>query len=149
MDIAPLPRVQRESASFLATRVGRAVHADLTRSLEPCGLTPNHFTVVSALHEFGALSQADIAARIQANRGHLVGFLDDLEQRGLVVRGTDPRDRRRNLVHLTAQGEQLARRATSAAAESENKIFACLGAEERTQLRSMLTRVLAETGENR
>ena len=107
------------------------------------GLTPNHFTVLCALAELGPVSQAFLAERTSANPGHLVGWLDDLQGRDLVRRDTDPRDRRRNVVRITEQGQAFTARAADAAHEAESALLEPLSPHERRQLGDLLSRVLA------
>lgn len=50
--------------------------------LEAEGLARHHFTPISALEEFGARYQNDLADRARINRSHMVSCLDQLEARG-------------------------------------------------------------------
>src|SRR5262245_23421334 len=52
----------------------------------------------------GVTSPVHIARRLRVNRAVVTGLLDRLEQRGLVKRATDPTDRRRQRIVLTAAG---------------------------------------------
>lgn len=62
-----------------------------------------HFALLTGLAEFGPLAQHDLADRLGLNRSHLVGYLDEVERRGLVARERDPEDRRRQRVALTGE----------------------------------------------
>jgi DNA-binding MarR family transcriptional regulator len=76
--------------------------------------------VLQAVDGHGAISQQEAANRIGIDRSTMVAMLDALESRGLVVRVTDPLDRRRNGVSLTQAGRaQLAAGLSATAAAEE------------------------------
>lgn len=108
------------------------------------GLSFSHFTILCALDEFGDMSQSELAGRTQHNRGHLVGFLDELESQKLLSRSTDPTDRRRNVVTLSANGQKLAARARQAALVSEDHLLAPLTESQKTTVISLLQQILSE-----
>ena len=93
------------STRFLLKRLGLAIKDRLARAFEETGLGPQHYAVLSLLHEQAREAQATIADALGYDRSHLVGLLDELEQKGLVERRRDPDDRRRHLVSLTAEGK--------------------------------------------
>src|SRR3954470_18366990 len=90
--------------SYLAGAAARVGHRLLVDALATHELRLPHFSVLTALSDFGPLPQHEIADRLAINRSHLVGYLDDIEQRGLVERERDPQDRRRQYVALTPAG---------------------------------------------
>ncbi|HEY9291814.1 MAG TPA: MarR family transcriptional regulator, partial [Microlunatus sp.] len=57
------------------------------------------------------LSMRRLADELVTDRPYTTVFVDDLEQRGLVVRRPDPSDRRGKIVHLTAAGRRVAEHA--------------------------------------
>ncbi|WP_300679792.1 MarR family winged helix-turn-helix transcriptional regulator [Nocardioides sp.] len=142
MPTEDLPHIQRTSMAYLTATVARRVLVRLTEVMAAEGLTRNHFTLLSALAEFGPVSQSELARRTGLNAGHLVGFLDDLEGIGALQRRPDPADRRRNAVELTAQGDELVARATAAERHNEEVAFGALSASEQETLRALLTKVL-------
>jgi MarR family transcriptional regulator, lower aerobic nicotinate degradation pathway regulator len=72
---------------------------------------------------------------------NLVRLLDELEAAGLLVRGQDPRDRRRYLLELTPAGTRLLARARAAVESAERDLLAPLSRTERRELQGMLVRM--------
>src|SRR5215472_14146753 len=109
------------STAFLLKRIGFEVKDRWHEEFEPLGLMPQHHAVLSLLDEGTCTAQWMIADRLDYDRSMLVGLLDDLEERGLVLRKRDPADRRRHLVTLTPEGsEKLAEmRALTKSLENE------------------------------
>lgn len=137
-----LPRAQRDSLSYLAVKVAGLGASELTELMASEGLKRSHFTVVSALADFGPLSQSALAEHTGLNRGHLVGFLDELERHGSLKRTPDPTDRRRNIVVLTEPGRAFAARVFAAEQANEQRLFGTLDRNEQGELKHLLTRVL-------
>jgi DNA-binding MarR family transcriptional regulator len=59
----------------------------------------------------GPLTMRELAARLATDAPYTTLIVDDLEQRGLVARSVDARDRRAKIVTVTEAGADLARRA--------------------------------------
>lgn len=59
----------------------------------------------------GPLSLSELADAVQVDAPYATLIVDNLQDRGLVERRTDPADRRRKLVALTPEGRQAAQRA--------------------------------------
>ncbi|QDP98678.1 MarR family transcriptional regulator [Microlunatus elymi] len=57
------------------------------------------------------MSMRRLAEELATDRPYTTVFVDDLEQRGLVVRRPDPSDRRGKIVHLTPAGRKVAEQA--------------------------------------
>jgi DNA-binding MarR family transcriptional regulator len=57
------------------------------------------------------LTMRELADRLQTDAPYTTLIVADLEQRGLVERAVDPRDRRAKIVSMTPAGEALADRA--------------------------------------
>jgi DNA-binding MarR family transcriptional regulator len=128
--------------SYLAGNVARAAIRTLWSSLAEHGLRLNHHAVLVALHDFGPMAQHEIADRLDVDRSQVVGFADRLERDGFVTRGRDPRDRRRVLISITAEGAAAERRVTDAARAAQSAVFASLSSSEHAQLVGLLRRVL-------
>lgn len=75
--------------------------------LDPFGLTPCHWIVLCCLWEEDGLPTSTIGERVQQVGGTLTGVLDRMEERGLVRRERDDRDRRIWRIWLTTDGSKL------------------------------------------
>src|SRR6478736_4026692 len=106
------------------------------------GVRKYHFRVLVALSDDGPLSQADLGRRLSIDRSDMAAVVAELEQRELVARARDDRDRRRNVVTVTAGGEDALARMDAAIAAAQDELLAPLSVPERQQLTELLTRLL-------
>ena len=106
------------------------------------GVRKYHFRVLVALSDDGPLSQAELGRRLAIDRSDMAAVVAELEQRELVARARDDRDRRRNVVTVTAGGEDALARMDAAIATAQDELLGPLSAPERQQLTELLTRLL-------
>jgi DNA-binding MarR family transcriptional regulator len=111
--------------------------------LEPLGLSPRAWGVLSTLAESGPLTQIELATTMAIDRTAMVYLLDDLEQRDLVERVRSPQDRRAFLIHLTPGGRDAQRRAAGALDGAAETLLTPLDEAERPQLIDLLARIAA------
>ena len=109
-------------------------------ALESTGLTPQHHAVLSLLDEGTRETQGEIADTLGYDRSHLVGLLDELEEKGFVERQRDPGDRRRQLVSLTAAGKEMLGELRMIAKRVEKEFLAPLDAEQKRALHAFAAR---------
>lgn len=79
----------------------------LQEILEPFGLTPFHWLVLCCLWQEDGLPTSSIGDKLQQVGGTLTGVIDRMEERGLVRRERDTRDRRIWRIWLTDAGTEL------------------------------------------
>jgi DNA-binding MarR family transcriptional regulator len=141
-DAALRPPTLLALPSYLASHVARAGHDLLVSAIAEHDLRLPHFATLTALSDFGPLPQHELADRLGLNRSHLVGYLDTVENRGLVRRDRDPADRRRQLVVLTPEGQRLQRHLREVAERVQAEFLQELSEPERETLIALLRRVL-------
>ena len=136
-----LPKSLVASTTFLLKRLGYTAKERAMEAYEETGLHPYHYGVLTALGEGSHETQGSIADALGYDRGQMVGLLDDLEERNLVERERDPKDRRRHLVHLTPEGKQTLKRLRTLAGRIEDDFLAPLDVDERAELHALLLRL--------
>jgi DNA-binding MarR family transcriptional regulator len=108
---------------------------------EAVGLRGYDHAILALLHEEPRETQATIADALGFDRSHLVGVLDELEERGLIDRRRDPVDRRRHLVTLTPAGTEALARLREVVERIDDEFFEPLDAAERATLKDLLRRL--------
>src|SRR5882672_188593 len=73
-------------------------------SIEPLGLCSSDFAILELLLHRGPQPVSAIGRRVDLTSGAITSAVDRLESRGLVVRTSDPNDRRTRFVSLTPKG---------------------------------------------
>ena len=125
---------------FVAQQAAQALAIE---RLEPLGLSPRAWGVLSTLAESGPLTQIELATTMSIDRTAMVYLIDELEAQALVERVRSPRDRRAFLIHLTQSGREAQRRAAAALDGAAETLLTPLTAAERRQLVDLLARVAA------
>lgn len=100
-------RRQREYIGYRVYSTQRALYRSLEACVAAAGLTPGQWNALSQLSEYGAMTQRQLAERLQKEQATVTRSLDRLVQRGLVVRTPSPRDRRANIVDITPEATRL------------------------------------------
>ena len=92
-----------ESLNFVVADMARLFRSGFEHRVAEAGLgvTPAEARVLAHLRRTGPIRQHLLADRLCVAQMSLCGFLDRLEQAGLVQRAPDPDDRRAKRVHLT------------------------------------------------
>jgi DNA-binding MarR family transcriptional regulator len=143
------PRRLTALPSWLVSQLGLHAHRLVSEALAEAGVRKHHFTVLVALDEQGATSQAALGRRLWIDRSDLHAVLNDLERDGLVARVRDEQDRRRNLVGLTPAGADALKRLDARVEAAQDALLEPLSAEERRELRRVLTRLVSHHAERR
>jgi DNA-binding MarR family transcriptional regulator len=138
-----LPAALQRRPSFALARLGAAARQQCTERLAAVGLSQHQHAILCCLDEFGPACQRDVAVRLGIDTGDIVAFFDGLQKRGLVLRERDQRDRRRQVVTLTADGHQLLDEAERLLDTAEPGMLAALSQAEQTELHRLAARALA------
>lgn len=107
-------------------------------ALAPLSIDGKEFGALRVLARREPMSQLQVAQTLGIDRTTMVALLDTLERKGIVVRHPDPADRRRNVVELTEQGEQVVDAAETLRGQVEEEFLAPVGAADGERLRRTL-----------
>lgn len=111
--------------------------------LEPHGLTPFHWLVLCCLWEQDGLATSDLGERLCQVGGTLTGVIDRMEERGLVRRERDQRDRRIWRIWLTEEGRKLEDTLPELALEVREQAVQGLSVEDRQRLSQFIDLMIA------
>lgn len=95
-------------------RLVRVLRLAAQRTHATAGISAAQLFVLQQLRADETLSLNDIAARTLTDRSSVADVVDRLRAQGLVDRTTDPADRRRAAVRITARGRRMLARAPEA-----------------------------------
>lgn len=135
-----------EGAALLLAQLG--VHASelFAQRIARLDLTPAQAGLLRLLAHTPGRSQRELADVLGMPPSRFVPFADDLEERGLLERRKNPRDRRLNVLFLTENGAELLSRLRVEAAAHEEQICAALAPSEHQQLTGLLRRLAQQQG---
>jgi DNA-binding MarR family transcriptional regulator len=112
-------------SNLLGFNVGMAqlaVERDFAHALADFDLSQRQFTVLRLIERNSGLSQADIAGLLGSDRASVFAVVDDLQERGLLERGTSSHEGRAQELNLTREGETFVRLAAQAVAAHDHGI---------------------------
>jgi DNA-binding MarR family transcriptional regulator len=133
-----LPDELLAKSGFLMVRLGMAFKARAIQELEAAGFSQYHYGVLAILGEQPRKAQSSVAEALGVDPSQLVGILDGLEERELIVRQRDPDDRRRHVISLTAAGRRQLLRLRATFEHLEDELLAPLDAAGRKTLHALL-----------
>ena len=110
------------------------------------GMRLRQHVALSFVNDHDGATQQALGEALCIDANNLVLLLNELEAEGLVERRRDPLDRRRHLVHITAEGRRALDRAERAQEHVEADVLRALDPDERATLRDLLARALEGSG---
>jgi DNA-binding MarR family transcriptional regulator len=137
----PPPEPLASAPGFLLSYNGRRMAAQFAEALEPLGLRPHHFGVLTLLDAEPGITQHELGERSLIDPSSMVAVIDELEEMELAERRPHPGDRRKHAVHLTAKGEATLKRARGVAIETAKEMFAPCTEREVETLRKLLRKL--------
>jgi DNA-binding MarR family transcriptional regulator len=137
----PPPEPLASAPGFLLSWNGRRTSHIFTRALEPLGLRPPHFGVMTLVDTDPGVTQQELAQRSLIDPSSMVAVVDELEELGYAERRPHPGDRRKHAVHLTKEGQKVLGRARTAAMRTAKDVLAPLNEGEVETLRLLLRKL--------
>jgi DNA-binding MarR family transcriptional regulator len=139
-----VPAGYGERLSLLADQLAAELLGRAER-LSRFELTTREYTALAVLARDRPSSQHELGRLMGLAPQLVVSLTDGLEERGLVARRTNPDDRRRTLVELTARGRRALAQADEVTSQVQEEVLAGLDAREREQLHDLLLRALSSS----
>ena len=95
--------------AILNGKVSTALNRKLHRNFRLNGIdiSPEQWTILLSLWEKDGITQQDLCNATFKDKPSMTRLIDHMERQHLVVRISDKRDRRINLIHLTKTGREL------------------------------------------
>ncbi|MFI1235180.1 MarR family winged helix-turn-helix transcriptional regulator [Nocardia salmonicida] len=141
-----MPKATRPDLAAMLVPLGRVLTEAERPILDRHGLTMWAYVVLLGLDERPVHTQAALAKAIRADKTRIIPVLDDLQQRGLILREPDPADRRVNLIRLTPAGASLRDHTQRDIQEQEQRLLAEVPAADRRTFLRVLQLLADRTG---
>src|SRR3954452_12351861 len=122
---------RRRDLAAMIVPLGRALMAAELPVLRAHDVSIWGYSVLIALDDEPLRTQAALAESIGADKTRIIGVLDDLQGKGLILREPDPADRRVRLLSITPEGRRVRESVQAAIQEGEERLLALLPADDR------------------
>jgi DNA-binding MarR family transcriptional regulator len=128
-------------AGYNARRATLILVEAFLREMAVFDLRPTEFSVLSLIAHNPGITSRQLCNALNIQPPNLVGMVNAMEKRELVMRQPHPRDGRALGLHLTPAGKKMMRNAEQTAARAEQTASAHLSAAERTTLMHLLKKI--------
>ena len=135
------PELLRHNVGYAIRRAQMRIYDDFFAALSDLDMTPTRFTLMLLIRENPGIRSVDLARVLGVARSGMVRLIDDLEQRELISRETDKKDRRNQSLALTGQGRRKLSRMEKTLEQHEARMTSDLSKNEREKLLELLWRV--------
>ena len=135
-----LPSTSR-SLPISLIRAREGVMAPIRDMLAETGITEQQWRVLRVLAEHGAMDASSLADRASLLFPSLTRIATTMRKKGLLTQVRDEKDRRRQMIEITAEGQKIIDDNSARAAEIVVGFKAKLGAAQYEQLLDLLARL--------
>jgi DNA-binding MarR family transcriptional regulator len=133
----------REQVLPLVEHLARVARRAYENAMPPGGwLRPRHLIALKMLDDKGPQIQHSMVEALSLDPSNVVGLLNELEERGLIVRRRDPADRRRHIVELSRLGVKELAAAYDLVSLVEDDVLGALSGGERVTLYRLVQQAL-------
>ena len=142
-DVRPFPL--RQSLGFLLVRTALKLRLLGNTILQEAGedITVDQWGILNLLWEADGQTPVELARRADKDKPNVTRLLKILEDKALVVRQPDPKDRRSHRIHLTEAGLALKDKLLDLGVVCLERACLGLSSQEVAELKSLLNRVYA------
>ncbi|WP_328500149.1 MarR family transcriptional regulator [Streptomyces sp. NBC_00457] len=128
------------SLLYMVKQVELVVRSHLDELVKPSGITALQYTALTVLERHDGLSAAQLARDSFVTAQSIADLVRSLENRGLIRRERNPRNRRELLILLTDAARELLERHAGPVRELEERMVRELTAHQTEQFRQALSR---------
>jgi DNA-binding MarR family transcriptional regulator len=130
------------ASSVLISQLARGMRRRVEQAVEPLGLRPRELHALQHLRERGPSAQVMLVELLSIDATNLVAILNNLEDAGLIERRRDRADRRRAIIALSKQGDQLLADLDRGLRQIDDEVFATFTSSERETLNTLLAQAV-------
>ena len=132
-----------EAPGHLIRRAQQLAVAVFMEETADFSVTPVQFAILNALLQNPGEDQVTLSGRVAFDPATFGSVIARLEAKGLVKRQADSGDKRRKLLWITAEGEQVAVQMKRAVSRAQERIVGPLEVDERSQLATLLRKLIS------
>ncbi|MBV9837986.1 MAG: winged helix-turn-helix transcriptional regulator [Solirubrobacterales bacterium] len=140
------PTAYGGSLAFLLSQIGARSAALFTERLEPLGITPREFAVLSHVAASEAKTQQQLADLLGIHRNNMVALIDEMEASGWVRRYRGETDRRAFEIRASTRGARMVADINALLPELDHTLTGGLGERDRKTLTRLLRRTADDLG---
>lgn len=130
-----------DSLGFIISKTSLRLKNNLQQSFKTYDITVEQWGLLNRLWETDGVSQKELAEKSCKDQANITRILDKLEEKGLIKRQADPKDRRAFAIFLTEAGWDLRDKLIPVAVEVLDKALRGIRQEEEEQLKVLLKRI--------
>ena len=139
-----------ESVGLGVLANGQAIHKPFPKVIpvvrqNGLEITPEQWTVLIFLWEKDGVTQQELCNATFKDKPSMTRLIDNMERQHLVVRISDKKDRRTNLIHLTKDGKELEERARVIANQTLKEALKGITIEELSVSQEVLRKIFFNT----
>ena len=131
--------------TWLLHRAAQRMRSATGEQAEKHGLALRDYIVLSALDKTPDLTQGELGKALGLDKTTLMSQLDRLERMGLVMRHSDPRDRRARIPVITGTGNALRAKVASACDGVETAALSSFSDDDVQVFRRMLSGIIGDS----
>jgi DNA-binding MarR family transcriptional regulator len=133
-----------EIFSILTGKVSGAINRTFLRAFtsEGIDITTEQWSVLACLWQRDKVTQQTLCRLTAKDKPSMTRLIDNLEKRNLVIRVSDMKDRRINLIHLTQNGADLKQKATEIVQNIASRTLSNISDEELGVSRTVLKKIM-------
>ena len=142
----PPPEPLASAPGFLLSWNGQRIAHYFASSLDPLGLRPPLFGVMTLIDSAPGSTQRELVERSMIDASTMVALIDELEKRGFAERRPHEEDRRKHTIFLTAKGRKTLANAREAAMATAHEVLGPLSTAEVATLTKLLRKLAGVEG---